>query len=125
MAKDNPNPGETPEVEGSQEKKKIAMKTRAAPAIGAVVVLTVAWNRFKALFSNKEEEVEAGVEPEKKGLFSKVANGLVAVAAAIGGATLAMDAYKGEKIGTTGKDLWVNRIKPTFSKDKGPQIGKA
>jgi len=113
-------------AKGAQEKKKFAMKTRVAPAVGAVVVLTVAWNRFKALFGHKpqtEEEIEAGVEPEKKGLFSKVANGLVAVAAAIGGATLAMDAYKGEKIGTTGKDLWVNRIKPTFSKDKGPQIG--
>ena len=87
-------------------KKKMAMAGKVATSVGGVVLLSVAWKRFKAMVSGKaqtEEQIEAGEEPEKKSFFSKLANGLAGIATAVAGATLIHDVAKGNKAGTSGK----------------------
>ena len=94
--------------ENDKDKPKVVFNTDSKLAIsaGALVTLGVAWNRFKAMVSGKaqtEEEIEAGEEPEKKGIFSKVVNGVVALASAAAAVSLVLDAKNGKKFGETGR----------------------
>ena len=87
----------------------------AGSALVSVGLLTLAWDRIKAIFSPKdprtEQEIEDGVEQPKTPWYTHVLNGIVAAAGIVAGVTLANDAIKGKKFGTTAGDLWTDKIK--------------
>ncbi|GEM_PF-5687380 len=92
--------------------KSMGFAGKAATTVGAVGLIAVAFNRFKAMVSGAEptpEEQEQGIESKPKSLFSKIANGLTAVVTALGAASLAMDIAQGKGVGDTGKS-WVQRV---------------
>ncbi len=110
---------EEPAAESEKEEKKgltFNSKAGIATSAGGLVLLTVAYNRAKALFSGNEpteEQIEAGEEPAPKSFFSKVANGVTAIVAAVGAVSLAMDIKNGNSVGDTGKS-WADKV--TFGK---------
>lgn len=96
------------EAKGAETKFVFDTDKKIATGAGAVVLLGVGLNRFKAMFGSKpqtQEEIEAGEEPEKKSVIGKIVNGIVSLATAAAGATLAYDAAKGRKFGETGYEV--------------------